>query len=137
MLPDISGIEVCRRLKASTSTAEIPVIFVTAAHDHDLETRGLDAGAVDFVTKPYSAAVLRARVRNHIQLKRKTDLLKQMAQTDGLTGAASRRSFDETLENEWQLARREQTPLSVLLVDIDHFKAVNDQFCHLTGDTCQ
>lgn len=136
MLPDIDGVEVCKRLKACPETAEIPVIFVTGVHEPELETRGLEAGAIDFVTKPYSAAVLRARVDNHIQLKQKTDLLKQAAQRDGLTGVANRRTFDEVLETEWRRARRDHAPLSLLMLDIDHFKAVNDRFGHLTGDEC-
>ena len=135
-LPDIDGMEVCRRLKADPATADIPVIFVTANQDPVLEAEGLEAGAVDFVTKPYSAAVLRARVRTHIALKRKTDLLAQHAQRDGLTGVANRRSFDQQLDKEWRRAQRNQTPLSLVMIDADHFKDINDRFGHLVGDDC-
>lgn len=135
-LPDIDGLEVCRRLKADPATADIPVIFVTANQDPVLEAEGLEAGAVDFVTKPYSAAVLRARVRTHIALKRKTDLLAQHAQRDGLTGVANRRSFDQQLDKEWRRAQRNQTPLSLVMIDADHFKDINDSFGHLVGDDC-
>ncbi len=135
-LPDIDGLEVCRRLKAEPASADIPVIFVTANQDPVLEAAGLEAGAVDFVTKPYSAAVLRARVRTHIALKRKSDLLAQLAQCDGLTGVANRRSFDQHLDKEWRRAQRNQTPLSLIMIDADHFKAINDRFGHQVGDDC-
>ncbi|MFE8031885.1 diguanylate cyclase [Thiohalocapsa marina] len=135
-LPDIDGLEVCRRLKADPASAEIPVIFVTGNQDPVLEAAGLEAGAVDFVTKPYSAAVLRARVCTHVALKRKSDLLTALAQRDSLTGVANRRTFDQHLEKEWRLARRQQTPLSLVMIDADHFKAVNDTFGHPVGDQC-
>ena len=135
-LPDIDGLEVCRRLKDDPVSAAIPVIFVTSNQDPVLEAAGLEAGAVDFVTKPYSAAVLRARVRTHIALKRKTDQLTQLAQRDGLTGVANRRTFDQHFEKEWRLAQRHLTPLSLVMIDADHFKAVNDSFGHQVGDQC-
>jgi diguanylate cyclase (GGDEF)-like protein len=135
-LPDIEGLEVCQRLKADPATAGIPIIFITANQDPVLEAAGLRVGAVDFITKPYSAAVLRARVNTHIVLKRKTDLLEQLAQRDGLTGAANRRAFDQALEKEWRRAQRQQTPLSLVMLDADHFKAINDEFGHQAGDEC-
>ncbi len=135
-LPDLEGLEVCRRLKADPASAAIPVIFVTSNQDPALEAAGLEAGAMDFVTKPYSAAVLRARVRTHIALKRQTDQLTQLAQHDSLTGVANRRTFDQHLEKEWRLAQRHQTPLSLVMIDADHFKDVNDSFGHQAGDQC-
>ena len=135
-LPDIDGLEVCRRLKADPASADIPVIFVTGNQDPVLEAAGLGVGAVDFVTKPYSAAVLRARVRTHIALKRKTDLLARLAQRDGLTGVANRRAFDQQFEMEWCRARRHRTPLSLVMLDADHFKDINDTYGHQVGDEC-
>lgn len=135
-LPDIDGLEVCRRLKADPRSADTPVIFITGNQDPVLEAAALEAGAVDFVTKPYSTAVLRARVRTHIALKRKTDLLAQLAWHDGLTGVANRRTFDQRLQMAWRLAQRHQTPLSLVMIDADHFKAVNDDFGHQAGDQC-
>jgi len=135
-LPDIEGLEVCRRLKVDPASADIPVIFVTGNQDPVLEAAGLEAGAVDFVTKPYSAAVLRARVRTHIALKRKTDLLVRLAQYDGLTGVANRRTFDQHLGKEWRRAQRSQTPLSLIMIDADHFKDINDTWGHQIGDQC-
>jgi len=135
-LPDIDGLRVCRRLSTDPLTAAIPVIFVTRNQDVELEVQCLDAGAMDFVTKPYSAAVVRRRVATHVALKRKTDLLAQLAQRDGLTGAANRRTFDDMLAKEWARALRNQTPLSLIMIDADHFKAINDGFGHQTGDQC-
>ncbi|TCW35960.1 diguanylate cyclase domain-containing protein [Marichromatium gracile] len=135
-LPDIDGLDVCRQLHANPLTEEIPVIYVTGDQDPHLEAEGLQAGAMDFVTKPYSAAVLRARINTHVQLKRKSDLLALLAERDGLTGVANRRVFDQQLEREWRRGLRHRTPLSVVMVDADHFKSVNDTWGHLVGDEC-
>ena len=134
MMPGMDGHEVCRRLKAEPLTEEIPVIFVTAMNDERDETEGLDLGAIDYITKPLSPPIVQARVRNHLELKRRGDLLKRISLTDGLTGIANRRRFDEALEREWRRCRRHQAPLSLVLMDIDHFKAYNDRYGHLAGD---
>jgi len=125
MMPDINGIELCRKLKANPDTKDIPVIFVTALNHKIDETEGLEAGAIDYVTKPISASVLRARVRNHIELKQLRDQLERVALRDGLTGVANRRSFDETLALELRRARRMQSNLSLIMVDVDFFKQYN------------
>ncbi len=134
VMPGIDGFEVCRRLKAESGTHDIPVIFVTGHSDEAAETRGLDAGAVDFITKPINVAVVRARVRTHLTLKRQSDLLRELAFIDGLTGLHNRRSFDERLQAEWQRAMRQQQPLALILADIDQFKAYNDHHGHQAGD---
>jgi diguanylate cyclase (GGDEF)-like protein len=115
---------------------EIPVIFVTAMNEAVDETRGLEAGAIDYLSKPAHPAIVRQRLRNHLQLKRQRDLLRRMAFIDGLTGLANRRKFDETLESEWRRAQRRQQPIALLLADIDHFKAYNDHYGHVAGDDC-
>jgi diguanylate cyclase (GGDEF)-like protein len=136
VMPGIDGFEVCRRLKADAGTQHIPVIFVTASSDEAAETRGLDAGAVDFITKPINPAIVRARVKTHLTLKAQSDLLRQLAFVDGLTGVFNRRYFDERLQGEWQRANRSAGPLALLLLDIDHFKAFNDLHGHQAGDDC-
>jgi diguanylate cyclase (GGDEF)-like protein len=133
-LPGIDGFEVCRRLQAHPSTRGIPVIFVTARDDADAETLGLSCGAVDFIVKPIHPAIVRARVRTHLTLKLQGDLLRQMVFIDGLTGVHNRRFFDERLDAEWDRALRNRAPLSLLMVDIDHFKRFNDELGHLAGD---
>jgi diguanylate cyclase (GGDEF)-like protein len=136
IMPGLNGYEVCRRLKQDERTREIPVIFVTAQSDPSEEEDGLAAGAVDFIAKSASANVMRARVRTLITLKRQSDLLRQMARVDALTGLANRRHFDEILSSEWRRCTRSGKPLSLLLIDIDHFKLFNDHYGHQAGDSC-
>jgi PleD family two-component response regulator len=135
-MPGLNGYEVCRRLKQDERTREIPVIFVTAQSDVSQEEEGLAAGAVDFIAKSASANVMRARVGTLITLKRQSDLLRTMARVDALTGLANRRHFDETLSSEWRRCTRSGNPLSLALIDIDHFKLFNDHYGHQAGDSC-
>jgi diguanylate cyclase (GGDEF)-like protein len=136
IMPGLNGYEVCRRLKQDERTREIPVIFVTAQSDATEEEDGLAAGAVDFIAKSASANVMRARVGTLLTLKRQSDLLRQMARVDALTGLANRRHFDETLNSEWRRCTRSGTPLSLMLIDLDHFKLFNDHYGHQAGDSC-
>jgi diguanylate cyclase (GGDEF)-like protein len=136
MMPDMDGFEVCRHLKADTATSRIPILFVTAKDDVEDEERGLNLGAVDYITKPFHLPVVRARVRNHMQLKRTVDQLERLAHVDGLTGIANRRRFDEALDLEMRRCQRANQPISLLLLDIDHFKQYNDYFGHGMGDLC-
>ena len=133
-MPGIDGYETCRRLKADPATHDTPVIFVTAHDDEEAETRGLDAGAVDFIAKPIKPRIVRARVKTHVTLKRQSDLLREWVYVDGLTGVRNRRYFDERLQAEWARAVRQSSGLSLLLVDVDHFKAYNDRYGHQAGD---
>ena len=136
MMPDLDGFEVCQRLKADERLRKIPVVFVTALSQEMNEARGLDIGAVDYVTKPINSAIVRARVRNHLELKLARDLLERRAVVDGLTGLANRRRFDEFLEHEWRRAARNGLPLSLVMLDIDLFKDYNDLYGHPAGDAC-
>ena len=136
MMPGIDGYETCRRLKENPETANIPVIFATAMTDETDETRGFEAGAVDYVTKPIVQPVVAARVNNHLQLKRYRDYLETIAFIDGLTGIPNRRSFDQHIRSEWQRGIRAGSEISLLLIDIDHFKQYNDTYGHQAGDTC-
>ncbi len=135
-MPEMDGYEVCRRLKADPATQDIPVIFVTSHSDAEAETRGLEAGAVDFITKPINPRIVRARVRTHLTLKAQSDLLRHWVYIDGLTGVHNRRHFDERLADEWARAVRAGTALSVLLIDVDFFKRYNDRYGHQSGDDC-
>ena len=101
MMPGMDGHEVCRRLKANAVTSGIPVIFVTAHNDEAAETRGLELGAVDFISKPINPMIVRARVKTQLTMKAQADLLRSLAYIDGLTGAYNRRYFDERLASEW------------------------------------
>jgi diguanylate cyclase (GGDEF)-like protein len=136
MMPDMDGYEVCRRLKNDSRTKNIPVIFVTAMGDSENEAKGLDLGAVDYIAKPFNNAVVKSRVRTHVQLKIRTDMLEKLAMVDGLTGISNRRSFDLGLTMEWKRAARSRREISVIMLDIDHFKPYNDNYGHGAGDDC-
>jgi diguanylate cyclase (GGDEF)-like protein len=136
VMPGLDGFEVCRRLSLDEHTHGIPVIFVTALGEVGDETRGFDVGGVDYITKPISPPVVRARVRTHHELKDARDRLEQLASLDGLTAIANRRRFDVRLEDEWRRALRGAHWLSLALVDVDYFKRFNDHYGHGRGDEC-
>lgn len=136
VMPGMDGYEVCRRLKADPKTAKIPVIFITSKHALNEEHKGLELGAMDYIAKPFNLSIVQARVRNNINLKKMTDLLEEQAMIDGLTCINNRRHFDEVLEQEWRLALRNKTPLSLIMTDIDFFKRYNDTYGHGQGDEC-
>ena len=136
VMPGMDGYQVCRQLKAEPDTANIPVIFVTSLSDEEDEEKGLKMGAVDYITKPFRTAIVMARVENHLNLKRYQDLLKRQSTLDGLTGLPNRRAFDELIEQEWRRGARLKTKLSLIMLDVDHFKQFNDHYGHLAGDDC-
>ncbi|MBV8500656.1 MAG: diguanylate cyclase [Paucibacter sp.] len=135
-MPGMDGYELCTRIKADSGLSPIAVIFVTSNDRPEDETRGLEAGAADFITKPFNPAVVRARVRAQLTIKLQADLLREMAFVDGLTGVHNRRHFDEQLEIEMQRAQRSRESLALLLADVDYFKRYNDAYGHLAGDDC-
>jgi len=135
-MPGMDGYEVCRKLKQNPYTKNIPVIFVSAANDVQHETKGLEIGAIDYIVKPSNPAIIKARVKNHLGLKKYRDILERISLIDGLTGIANRRHFDQTLEKEWRRALHHGDILSLALIDIDFFKKYNDYYGHLAGDEC-
>lgn len=135
-MPGMDGYAVCETLKDAIETRSIPVIFVTAMDNLEHETRGLELGAIDYITKPFSPQIVKARVRNHLELKLARDRLMQLSMIDGLTAIANRRQFDRVLAQEWHRAVRRESSLSLLLMDIDFFKQYNDRYGHLKGDDC-
>ena len=136
IMPGGDGYETCRLLQESRETRDIPIIFITAMDRIEDEEKGLALGAVDYIAKPFSPAIVRLRVANHIELKRQRDILYSLAQMDGLTGIANRRAFDSTLERFWHAQARKSLALSVVMLDIDHFKLFNDTYGHMAGDDC-
>lgn len=135
-MPGMNGYEVCRRLKQNPYTKNIPVIFVSSADDVQHETEGLEIGAIDYIIKPSNPAIIRARVKNHLELKKYRDILERISLIDGLTGIANRRHFDQAFDKEWRRALRHSDVLSLALIDIDFFKKYNDHYGHLAGDEC-
>jgi len=136
VMPEMDGYEVCRRMKADPLLRGVPVIFITTLADAESEIRGLELGAVDYITKPFNAAIVKLRVKAHLELKLQRELLNNLSRLDGLTGIPNRRSFDERLDLEWRRAARSGEALGLLLADVDHFKAYNDANGHLAGDDC-
>lgn len=135
-IPDIDGFEVCRRIKSDLRTSSISVIFVTALDSTGHEEAGFALGAVDYVSKPFNPVLVRARVRTHMRLKQKTDLLEKLAMLDGLTDMPNRRYMEEQLERECRRCSREHLPVSLVFMDIDDFKPFNDNYGHGAGDDC-
>jgi len=136
VMPEMDGFEVCRQLKSSPGTLDIPVVFITSMGEEVDHLQGLNMGAIDYIEKPISPEVVRVRVKNHIQVKRKQDTLRGLTLRDGLTGIANRRRFDEALREEWSRAARSQSQLSLIMLDVDHFKLFNDTYGHIAGDAC-
>ncbi|MGV7207452.1 diguanylate cyclase [Oxalobacteraceae bacterium A2-2] len=136
VMPGMDGYAVCAALQAHPRLQSIPIIFVTALSQPEDETRALDAGAADFISKPFNVSVVRARVRTQLIVKRQADALREQSLTDGLTGVANRRHFNDMLDSEWRRCDRASLPLSVLMMDIDHFKLYNDHYGHQAGDLC-
>lgn len=133
VMQNMDGYQVCRQLKADTQTTDIPVIFVI---DKDLgdEHKGLELGAVDYITKPLHPAIVLARVSTHIQLKQHRDKLKFMALHDQLTGLYNRHFFAERALQSLSSMMRHDTELSMVMLDLDGFKKLNDFNGHHVGD---
>lgn len=156
-LPGIDGIEACRRLKSHPLGRDIPVIIITGHEDQGSLEAAFDAGAIDYVTKPFNSVSLMARVRSALRLKREIDTckrreqellelthqleaankqLRHLSSLDELTGIANRRQFELTIHQEFQRSMRNKTALSLIMIDIDNFKSYNDLYGHQAGDNC-
>lgn len=164
-MPDMDGYETAALLRGNTKTRHIPIIFVTASRKEEAHVfKGYGAGAVDYLFKPLNPDILNSKVRVFLSLYRQRILLeektrkldaqveelerlkrqledsnaklKQLSSSDGLTNLPNRRYFDEILTREWHRGIRDQAPLSLIMADIDHFKAYNDHYGHVTGDDC-
>jgi diguanylate cyclase (GGDEF)-like protein len=133
-MPDRDGFSVCTDLKSDPATMHIPVIFLTGTNSTQDKIRGLDMGAIDYITKPFDPAELRARIRASLRTNALVDLLAKKALIDGLTGLWNRAHLDARLVEELSSARRHHTPLSCIMADLDHFKSVNDSYGHRFGD---
>lgn len=163
-MPEIDGYEVCAQLKANPKTQDIPIIFLSALNELDDRMAAFAAGGADYITKPFHIAEVLARIhyqltiqrqrqqlidqnqrlQQEIQERQRVELalrqanleLERLASLDGLTQIPNRRQFDEYLSAEWDQAYRDQVPLSLILCDVDYFKAYNDYYGHLAGDSC-
>jgi len=135
-MPGMSGFHLLQTLKGESDLKDVPVIFITSHGEAGFEVSALEMGAADFIAKPLKPSRVLARVRTQLRVKHLTDELRRTATSDALTGVANRRSFDEMLECEWLRAQRTGEPVSLLMVDVDHFKLFNDRYGHPKGDAC-
>jgi two-component system, cell cycle response regulator len=133
-MPERDGFAVCTDLKADSMTRDIPIIFLSGATSTKDKIRGLELGATDYVTKPFDPAELRARVRAALRTAYLMDLLSRKAMIDGLTGLWNRTYLDSRLEAEVAHARRTGRSVSCIMLDVDHFKSINDRYGHPFGD---
>ncbi|MER2493204.1 diguanylate cyclase [Catenovulum sediminis] len=133
-MPDLDGYQVLLDIRQNDATKNIPVIFISAKDAAEDEAKGLEFGAMDYITKPFNITVVKARVRNQLSLKKKSDLLEKLANIDGLTEVPNRRRYDEKLDLEWRRCARSSSPLSMIMLDIDAFKPFNDNYGHSAGD---
>lgn len=133
-MPDMSGFQVCTELKRDPALTRVPVVFVTSHADPAFELSGFELGAADFISKPVSEPLVRARVMTQLRIKQLHDELIRISTVDALTGAANRRQFDSILAAEWRRGMREGDPIALLMIDVDHFKRFNDRHGHPAGD---
>ncbi len=157
VMPEMDGIELCKIIRKDSGMLDIPIIMVTSASEMDYLKQAFETGALDYITKPVKKIELLARVKTALKLKEEMDRrkkreqelkelaeklevanerLKRLSSLDGLTGIANRRIFDETLQREWNRAIREQSVISLIMLDVDNFKLYNDTYGHLMGDEC-
>jgi diguanylate cyclase (GGDEF)-like protein len=141
MMPEMSGLEVCQAIKAEQIYEDLPIIFLTASSEQNDLVKAFNEGAVDYITKPFKKYELLARVKTHLTLKYTKDILqtaleqiKILVTTDDMLGISNRRHILQLAEQEYQRSKRYNHPLSLLMLDIDHFKRFNDDYNHLVGD---
>lgn len=134
LMPAMSGFEVITALKKDDETKDIPVIFVTGLNNAQDEEMGFVLGAVDYINKPFSHAVVKLRVKSQMQILNQMRIIHNISITDALTGIGNRRFFYTQLEQEWLRSLRQQNTISFMMLDIDNFKEFNDTHGHLQGD---
>ncbi len=141
VMPGIDGFKLLTLMHSKPQYAEIPVIILTGRENIEIKVKTLDAGASDYLTKPFHDEELVARVKVHLKIKALQDELREknlkleeLSSTDDLTRISNRRYLMEMLELEFLRAERYQSWLSLIMCDLDHFKAINDQYGHLVGD---
>lgn len=135
-LPELGGFELCHLIKQMPARQEIPVIFVTSRSSVDDKIKGFELGAVDFVTKPIEYPILKARVRTHVTLRQQKEQLRALSLTDPLTNLPNKRAYLQTFQAEFNEARQQNESLGLIVLDVDHFKAYNDNYGHDEGDRC-
>lgn len=134
MMPDMDGFEVCDILKSNIETKDIPIIFITANTDENSIEKAYDIGGSDYVTKPFRPKELKARVKRELELVYLQNELKLLASTDPMTHLYNRRYFTKISQHIFDLSKRDNKELSIIILDIDKFKNINDTYGHQVGD---
>jgi len=134
MMPQMDGYEVCQELKSNNDTKDIPIIFITANTDEVSIEKAYDIGGVDYVTKPFLPKELKARVKKELQIQDMMNELKLLASTDPMTKLYNRRYFSKISDQALEFAQKENKDISIIMIDIDKFKNINDTYGHDIGD---
>ena len=134
LMPEMDGYQTLSEIKKTESIKKTPVVFITGLNSDEDEEKGLSLDAADYITKPFSAMIVKIRVRNQIQIVNQLKMIERLSLTDQLTELPNRRYFDDRINMEWRQAIRERTQISLLLIDIDRFKNINDAYGHQNGD---
>lgn len=134
VMPEMDGFVLLEKLQEEILTRSIPVILITSLSDVVFEQQGLALGAVDYITKPFTPVIVRARVKTHVRLYHSRRQAERQCVIDQLTGIANQRSYEQYSSAMWQEAARLEIPFSVCVIDVDHFKVYNDRFGHRAGD---
>jgi len=143
-MPGLDGFETTRLIREWLGEEHwIPIIFVTGRSEDESLQEGIEVGGDDYLIKPVSPVILRAKIQAmerittmRRQMQKLNEELVNLSQRDGLTNLYTRRTFDEKAEEQWRLSNRTKQPLSLLILDIDHFKQFNDYYGHQAGDEC-
>lgn len=142
-MPGLDGFETTRLIREWLGGHWIPIIFLTGKNEDDSYREGIEAGGDDYLIKPISPVIIKAKIRAMARIAEMRDQLKQLnaelealSKLDSLTQILNRRTFNELADHEWLLAQRHQSPTSVLMIDVDHFKPYNDHYGHPAGDEC-
>ena len=135
-MPGLNGLETCKRMQADDNLKHIPVLFLTGSDIKVTEQQCWDAGCKDFLIKPVQSTTLKYRVRAQLTMKLQADALREMVYVDGLTGVKNRRFYEHYMKVQIAQADRTGKPFSLILLDVDKFKAFNDNYGHLAGDDC-
>ena len=135
VMPDMDGFDVLSRLKSDFTARNIPVIIISGLAGEDDEEKGFRLGAVDYITKPFKNAIVKARIKTHMQIVHQIRMIERLGLIDPLTDMPNRRNFDDHMAMEWRRAFREKKVLSFMMLDVDKFKMYNDAYGHPQGDT--
>jgi len=142
-MPGLNGFETTRLIREWLGGHWIPIIFVTGLNEDESYREGIEAGGDDYLIKPVSAMIIKAKIRAMERITEMRDQLNQLnaelealSQLDSLTQIYNRRTFNELAQQQWLLAARQQHPISLLMIDVDHFKLYNDHYGHPAGDLC-